>query len=80
MEVCELEPGQRPIIQLSSEQTRRMLRYAVVGRKPAHNAGLIVTQGAAMLGLGTPLNATLVWLKSPQALFISGLYAFSEKF
>lgn len=65
MEVCEPEPGQRAITQLSSEQTRRMLRYAVIGRKPAHNAELIVTQGAAMLGLGTPQNPTLVRNKFP---------------
>ncbi|KAJ5938919.1 hypothetical protein N7466_002053 [Penicillium verhagenii] len=59
MDVCEVEPGQPVGTKLSPNQTSDMLKFAVMGRKPAQNAESIVTKGAGMLGLGEPLSATL---------------------
>lgn len=60
VEVCEVEPGQPAKSKLSGDQTASMLRFAVMGRKPGQNAQSIVTKGVGVLGLGEPLNATLV--------------------
>lgn len=60
VEVCEVEPGQPATTKLSPNQTQSMLGFAVMGRKPAQNAQSIVTKGVSMLGLGEPLNTTLV--------------------
>lgn len=57
-EVCVVEPGQPAGIKLAPNQTRNMLNFAVRG--PAQNAQSIVTRGAQVLGLGPPLNETLV--------------------
>lgn len=59
-EVCEIEPGQPAKSKLSGDQTAQMLRFAVMGRKPGQNAESIVTKGVGVLGLGEPLNTTLV--------------------
>lgn len=59
-EVCEVEPGQAVGTKLTPSQTSDMLRFAVMGRRPAQNAQTIATKGVSMLGLGEPLNATLV--------------------
>jgi hypothetical protein len=37
-----------------------MLKFAVMGRKPGQNAESIVSKGVNLLGLGQPLNPTLV--------------------
>jgi hypothetical protein len=60
VEVCEVEPGQVAKSKLSGDQTANMLRFAVMGRKPGQNAQSIVTKGVGVLGLGQPLNSTLV--------------------
>lgn len=57
-EVCEVVPGQPVGTKLSPNQTSEMLRFAVMGRKPAQNAQSIATKGVGMLGLD-PINATL---------------------
>ncbi|KAJ5642280.1 hypothetical protein N7490_006280 [Penicillium lividum] len=59
MDVCEVGPGQPVGTKLSPDQTSDMLKFAVMGRKPAQNAQSIVTNGVGMLGLGEPLSATL---------------------
>ena len=59
-EVCDIEPGQPAKSKLSGDQTSAMLKFAVMGRKPGQNAQSIVSKGVAMLGLGQPLNPTLV--------------------
>ncbi|KAJ5560594.1 hypothetical protein N7513_002993 [Penicillium frequentans] len=59
MDVCEVEPGQPVGTKLSPNQTSDMLKFAVMGRKPAQNAQSIVTKGVGILGLGEPLSATL---------------------
>ncbi|KAJ5083295.1 hypothetical protein N7456_012722, partial [Penicillium angulare] len=59
VEVCEVIPGQPVGTKLSPDQTSGMLKFAVMGRKPAQNAQSIVTKGVGMLGVGEPLNATL---------------------
>jgi hypothetical protein len=41
-----------------------MLKFAVMGRMPAQNAESIATKGVGVLGIGQPLNATLVSEKS----------------
>lgn len=58
VEVCEVEAGQPAKAKLSPNQTREMLKFAV--RSPAQNASSIVTKGLGTLGLGDPVNATLV--------------------
>ena len=60
VEVCQVEPGQPVGSKLSPNQTSNMLKFAVISRKPAQNAQSIATKGVGMLGLGEPLNATLV--------------------
>lgn len=60
VEVCDVEAGQPAKSKLSGDQTASMLRFAVMGRKPGQNAQSIVTKGVGVLGLGEPLNATLV--------------------
>lgn len=59
-EVCEVEPGQPAKSKLSGDQTASMLKFAVMGRKPGQNAQSIVSRGVGVLGLGQPLNPTLV--------------------
>lgn len=59
-EACEVEPGQPAKSKLSGDQTAAMLKFAVMGRKPGQNAHSIVTKGVGVLGLGQPLNPTLV--------------------
>ena len=66
VEVCEVEPGQPAKSKLSGDQTASMLRFSVMGRKPGQNAQSIVTNGVGVLGLGEPLNATLVRITSLQ--------------
>lgn len=70
VEVCEVEPGQPAKSKLSGDQTSSMLRFAVMGRKPGQNAQSIVTKGVGVLGLGEPLNATLVSTPSIQKLLV----------
>lgn len=60
VEVCEVEAGQPVGSKLSPSQTSNMLGFAVIGRKPAQNAQSIATKGVGVMGLGEPLNATLV--------------------
>lgn len=60
VEVCEVEAGQPVKSKLSSQQTANMLSFAVRGRTPAQNAQSIVSKGVGVLGIGHPLNATLV--------------------
>jgi hypothetical protein len=64
VEVCDVEAGQPAKSKLSGDQTASMLRFAVMGRKPGQNAQSIVTKGVGVLGLGEPLNATLVRIPS----------------
>jgi hypothetical protein len=45
---------------LSPKQAQNMLNFAVKGLAPARNAQSIVTKGVEVLGIGQPLNATLV--------------------
>lgn len=59
-DVCEVEAGQPVKNKLSPQQTQNMLRFAVMGRTPAQNAQSIATKGLGVLGIGQPLNATLV--------------------
>ncbi|KAJ5638279.1 hypothetical protein N7490_008158 [Penicillium lividum] len=58
VDICMVQPGQPVGTKLSPNQTSDMLKFAVMGRKPAQNAQSIVSKGAGMLGL-EPLNATL---------------------
>jgi hypothetical protein len=59
-EVCEIEPGQPAKSKLLSDQIASMRKFAVMGRKPGQNAQSIISKGVGVLGLGQPLNATLV--------------------
>lgn len=60
VEVCEVKAGQPVKNKLSPKQTQNMPNFAVRGRMPAKNAQSIVTKGVGVLGIGQPLNATLV--------------------
>jgi hypothetical protein len=68
-DVCEVEAGQPVKNKLSPRQTQNMLNFAVKGRMPAQNAQSIASKGVGVLGIGQPLNATLVSERS--ALFFS---------
>jgi eukaryotic translation initiation factor 2C len=59
-DVCEVEAGQPVKNKLSPRQTQNMLNFAVKDRMPAQNAQSIVTKGVGVLGIGQPLNSTLV--------------------
>lgn len=77
VEVCQVEAGQPAKTKLSPNQTREMLKFAV--RSPAQNASSIVTKGMETLGLGDPINATLVrifliFLTHPNAGYISNAF------
>ena len=57
-DVCRVVPGQPSSAKLTAFQTSKMIDFAV--RKPAQNAQSVVTNGARMLALASPTNATLV--------------------
>lgn len=57
-ELCTVLPGQVAGRKLSGDQTTQMLRFAC--RKPAENAGLIVGEGAGVIGLAQGTNNPLV--------------------
>ncbi|KAJ6134543.1 hypothetical protein N7523_000865 [Penicillium sp. IBT 18751x] len=59
VEVLEVPAGQAVGSKLSPNQTSAMLKFAVMGRKPAENALSIVTKGVSMLGIGEQQNETL---------------------
>lgn len=79
VEVCEVEAGQPATAKLSPNQTREMLKFAV--RSPAQNASSIVTKGLETLGLGEPVNATLVraFLIHPNAGYIADAFYVSRQ-
>lgn len=60
VEVLEVPAGQAVGSKLSPNQTSAMLKFAVMGRKPAENALSIVAKGVNMLGVGEQQNETLV--------------------
>lgn len=78
VEVCEVEAGQPVKNKLSPKQTQNMLNFAVKGRMPAQNAQSIVTKGVGVLGIGHPLNATLVSNDCPHFLTSSFQLAVSR--
>jgi len=49
-ELCNVIPGQVAKKKLSPEQTQEMIKVAC--RRPAVNAGLIVGEGAQVMGIG----------------------------
>jgi eukaryotic translation initiation factor 2C len=57
-DVCIVLPGQPSGTKLTPYQTQQMIRFAV--RKPVQNAQSIVINGAKVLGIQPPTNATLV--------------------
>ena len=57
-DVCRVVPGQPSSAKLTAFQTSKMIDFAV--RKPAQNAQSVATNGARMLALASPTNATLV--------------------
>ncbi|KAJ5140799.1 hypothetical protein N7448_004207 [Penicillium atrosanguineum] len=75
VEVLEVPAGQAVGSKLSPNQTSAMLKFAVMGRKPAENALSIVTKGVNMLGVGEQQSETLATFGiniTPQLITVQG--------